>query len=147
MICKRFLENKNFQSVPYWQIKLTIEKRASVVDVSDTKFEDNAIARSVCDTYFADKTGLLTVSKIERKTVDTEPPFLFDLTNLQKETNRKHGFSADKTLSIAQSLYEKKLITYPRTGSRYVGEDIFEEIPSLIESLHIHHFRKLRPNA
>ena len=139
MICKRFLENKNFQSVPYWQIKLTIEKAGiRCKAVSDTKFEDNAIARSVCGTYFADKTGLLTVSKIERKTVDTEPPFLFDLTNLQKETNRKHGFSADKTLSIAQSLYEKKLITYPRTGSRYIGEDIFEEIPSLIENLHIH---------
>jgi len=139
MICKRFLENKNFQSVPYWQIKLTIEKEGiRCKAVSDTKFEDNAIARSVCDTYFADKTGLLTVSKIERKTVDTEPPFLFDLTNLQKEANRKYGFSADKTLSIAQSLYEKKLITYPRTGSRYVGEDILEEIPSLIENLHIH---------
>lgn len=139
MICKRFLENKNFQSVPYWQIKLTIEKAGiRCKAVSDTKFEDNAIARSVCNAYFADKTGLLTVSKIERKTVDTEPPFLFDLTNLQKETNRKHGFSADKTLSIAQSLYEKKLITYPRTGSRYIGEDVFEEIPSLIENLHIH---------
>lgn len=139
MICKRYLENKNFKSVPYWQIKLTLEKAGIRCQaVSETKFEDNAIARSVCAAHFADGTGSLAVSKVERKAVDTEPPLLFDLTSLQKEANRKYGFSADKTLSIAQSLYEKKLITYPRTGSRYIGEDIFEEIPSLIANLQWH---------
>lgn len=139
MICKRFLENKNFRSVPYWQIKLTVEKSGiRLKAVSEIKFDNNATARSVLKTYFEDKTGSLAVSKVERKAVDTEPPLLFDLTNLQKEANRKYGFSADKTLSIAQSLYEKKLITYPRTGSRYIGEDIFEEIPSLVENLHNH---------
>lgn len=139
MICKRYLENKNFRSVPYWQIKLVIEKSGfRLKAISETKFEDSAAARSVLKTYFEDKTGSLAVSKIERKVVHTEPPLLFDLTNLQKEANRKHGFSADKTLSIAQSLYEKKFITYPRTGSRYIGEDIFEEIPSLIENLQHH---------
>lgn len=139
MICKRFLENKNFTSVPYWQIKLTLEKKGIRCQaVSETKFEDNATARSVCVAHFAGETGSLAVSKVERKAVDTEPPLLFDLTSLQKEANRKYGFSADKTLSIAQSLYEKKCITYPRTGSRYIGEDIFEEIPSLIENLHLH---------
>ncbi|NCB84467.1 MAG: type IA DNA topoisomerase [Bacteroidia bacterium] len=139
MVCKRFLENKNFQSVPYWQIKLTLEKAGIRSQaVSETKFEDNATARSVCAAHFAGETGSLAVSKVERKAVDTEPPLLFDLTSLQKEANRKYGFSADKTLSIAQSLYEKKCITYPRTGSRYIGEDIFEEIPSLIENLHLH---------
>ena len=139
MICKRFLENKNFQSVPYWQIKLTLEKAGiRCQSVSETKFEDNATARSVCSAHFAGETGSLAVSKVERKAVDTEPPLLFDLTSLQKEANIKYGFSADKTLSIAQSLYEKKCITYPRTGSRYIAEDIFEEIPSLIENLHLH---------
>jgi DNA topoisomerase-3 len=139
MISKRFLENKNFQSVPYWQIKLTVEKSGiRLKAVSEAKFDNDATARSVLKTNFEDKTGSLAVSKVERKAVDTEPPLLFDLTNLQKEVNRKHGFSADKTLSIAQSLYEKKLITYPRTGSRYIGEDIFEEIPSLVENLQNH---------
>ncbi len=57
---------------------------------------------------------------------------MYDLTALQKEANRKHGFSADKTLSIAQSLYEKKITTYPRTGSRYISEDVFEEVPALL---------------
>ena len=139
MICKRFLENKNFQSVPYWQIKLAVEKSGiRLKAVSENKFDNDATARSVLKTYFEDKTGSLAVSKVERKAVDTEPPLLFDLTNLQKEANRKHGFSADKTLSIAQSLYEKKFITYPRTGSRYIGEDIFEEIPSLVKNLQNH---------
>jgi DNA topoisomerase-3 len=64
---------------------------------------------------------------------------LYDLTTLQKEANTKHGFSADKTLSVAQQLYEThKLITYPRTGSRYISADVFDEIPQLIESLQNH---------
>ncbi len=64
-----------------------------------------------------------------------EPPLLYDLTTLQKEANSKYGFSADKTLSIAQKLYEQKYITYPRTGSRYISDDIFNEIPGLIAKL------------
>ena len=54
------------------------------------------------------------------------------LTTLQKEANAKHGFTAEQTLEIAQKLYEKKLITYPRTGSRYIPEDVFAEIPKLL---------------
>jgi DNA topoisomerase-3 len=63
---------------------------------------------------------------------------LYDLTTLQKEANSKYGFSADKTLSIAQKLYESKLITYPRTGSRYISADVFDEIPELINGLKNH---------
>ena len=58
-----------------------------------------------------------------------DTPLLYDLTTLQKEANAKHGFTAEQTLEIAQKLYEKKLITYPRTGSRYIPEDVFAEIP------------------
>ena len=60
---------------------------------------------------------------------------MYDLTALQKDANRRHGFSADKTLSIAQSLYEKKITTYPRTGSRYISEDVFEEIAALLRKI------------
>lgn len=69
------------------------------------------------------------------KVTHTSPPLLYDLTALQKEANRRHGFSADKTLSIAQSLYEKKITTYPRTGSRYISEDVFEEVPVLLRKM------------
>ena len=75
------------------------------------------------------------VLSVDRKCTETPPPLLFDLTTLQKEANRKHGFSADKTLSLAQALYEKKIISYPRTGSRYISEDVFETIPTLLHQL------------
>ncbi|OAV75014.1 DNA topoisomerase 3 [Bacteroidales bacterium Barb7] len=75
------------------------------------------------------------VQSVEKKEVNQEPPLLYDLTTLQKEANSKHGFSADKTLSIAQKLYEVKLTTYPRTGSRYISADVFDEIPQLIDTL------------
>ena len=67
------------------------------------------------------------VKSVERKEACQEPPLLYDLTTLQKEANTKLNFSADKTLSIAQSLYEKKVMSYPRTGSRYIPEDVFDE--------------------
>lgn len=139
MICKRFIENKDFSSVPYWQIKLLIEKDGvNCQAISDIKFDNSDTARSICETYFSNETSYLSVSKVNQKVLYTDAPLLYDLTSLQKEANRKYGFSADKTLNIAQGLYEKKYITYPRTGSRYIGEDIFEEIPSLIKHLHNH---------
>jgi DNA topoisomerase-3 len=84
------------------------------------------------------KNKTLAVQSIEKKEVNQEPPLLYDLTTLQKEANSKHGFSADKTLSIAQKLYEAALITYPRTGSRYIPADVFDEIPELISNLKRH---------
>jgi DNA topoisomerase-3 len=72
---------------------------------------------------------------VERKEVNHQPPLPYDLTALQKEANSRHGYSADKTLSTAQALYEKKLITYPRTGSRYISADVAEEIPALIDDI------------
>lgn len=60
---------------------------------------------------------------------------LFDLTSLQQAANIKYGLSADRTLKIAQKLYESKLISYPWTSSRYLPEDVFSEIPQLIENL------------
>ena len=72
---------------------------------------------------------------MQRREVSQEPPLLYDLTALQKEANGRYGFSADKTLSVAQSLYEKKVLSYPRTGSRYLSEDVFDEIPDRIALL------------
>ena len=75
---------------------------------------------------------MLAVTSVERREAVQEPPLLYDLTALQKEANSKLDFSADKTLTLAQSLYEKKVLSYPRTGSRYISEDVFDEIPSRI---------------
>lgn len=75
------------------------------------------------------------MKSVERKEASQEPPLLYDLTTLQKEANTKLNFSADKTLSIAQSLYEKKVMSYPRTGSRYISEDVFDEMPERVALL------------
>ena len=136
MICQRFLENKNFVSTPFWQIRLLTEKsNVPFMAISREKYEQ----KDTVNVAFQKLQGNdLQVQSVETKTVNQEPPLLYDLTTLQKEANSKHGFSADKTLSIAQKLYESKLITYPRTGSRYISADIFDEIPGLINDLKNH---------
>lgn len=134
MICKRFLENKNFVSTPFWQLKIQTEKNNIPFSViSQEKFENKKTASIIFE--FLNNKKTLCVQSVETKEINQEPPLLYDLTNLQKEANSKYGFSADKTLSIAQKLYESKFITYPRTGSRYISGDVFDEIPELINSL------------
>ncbi len=137
MVCSRYLENKNFVSKLYWTVQAEFQKGGVTFIASvPGQFEEKAKAETVCQSIR--KAGQLTVKSVERKQRNEKPPLLYDLTTLQKEVNNKLDFSADKTLSIIQRLYEAKLTTYPRTGSRYISEDIFEEIPSLIEVLHLH---------
>ena len=131
MVCRRYIENRDFSSVPYWKLSVHTEKEGmSLKAVSSGAFENEADAQSAL--ALLREQSRLQVTSVARKVTHTSPPLLFDLTTLQKEANKKHGFSADKTLSIAQSLYEKKFTTYPRTGSRYISEDVFEEIPTLL---------------
>ncbi len=84
------------------------------------------------------KTG--TVKQIEKKIVRHRPPALYDLTNLQRDANRRFGFTAAKVLEYAQALYEThKLITYPRTESRHISEDMLGQLPGILDSLdHAH---------
>jgi DNA topoisomerase-3 len=130
------LENKNFVPVPFWQIRVQTERSGTpFAVVSREKYDGKDAANSVFGKL---QGNSLTVQTVENKEVNQEPPLLYDLTSLQKEANSKHGFSADKTLSIAQKLYESKFITYPRTGSRHISADVFDEIPELIGSLKNH---------
>lgn len=134
LVCKRYLENKNFTVHNYWQIQL--EHRKEFVDfksLSKTKWDDKQLAENTLKSI--QRSGTATVTAAETKTVSEQPPLLFDLTGLQKEANKRLGFSAEETLNIAQSLYEKKFITYPRTGSKYIPEDMWAEIPALIRAL------------
>ncbi|MDD3022097.1 MAG: DNA topoisomerase III [Alphaproteobacteria bacterium] len=133
MICNRYLENKNFTPATYWQLKLTTQSgNVPFTAQSTAKYDQQPEAIAVLQR--AKDAGQCTVENVEKKESIQEPPLLYDLTTLQKEANTKLNFSADKTLSIAQSLYEKKVISYPRTGSRYISEDIFEEMPTRIAS-------------
>lgn len=134
MVCRRYIENRNFSSVPYWKLSVHTEKEGlSLKAVGSEDYESEASAQTTLATLRSQSQ--LTVESVVRKVADTPPPLLYDLTALQKDANRRHGFSADKTLSIAQSLYEKKITTYPRTGSRYISEDVFEEVSALLRKI------------
>ena len=134
MVCRRYIENRDFSSVPYWKLSALMEKEGvSLKAVGCKDYESEASAQTALAALRSQSQ--LTVESVVRKVAGTPPPLLYDLTALQKDANRRHGFSADKTLSIAQSLYEKKITTYPRTGSRYISEDVFEEVPALLRKI------------
>ena len=134
MICDRYLENKNFVPTKFWQLKVsTASGGIGFTAQSTAKWEQQPEA--IAALQRAKDAGQLVVKSVERKETAQETPLLYDLTTLQKEANTKLNFSADKTLSIAQSLYEKKVMSYPRTGSRYISEDVFEEMPERIALL------------
>ncbi len=137
MVCQRFLENKNFVSRSYWIVEAGIEKDSTPVKLKVIgEFDDEEKAKQIRQDIL--NTGQLKIATIETKQRTEKPPLLYDLTALQKEANNKLGLTAAQTLNIAQKLYEDKLITYPRTGSRFIPEDIFEEIPSLLSGLCTH---------
>ena len=136
MVCRRYIENRDFSSVPYWKLSALMEKEGvSLKAIGITDYKSEASAQTALATLRSQSQ--LKVESVARKVTHTSPPLLYDLTALQKEANRRQGFSADKTLSIAQSLYEKKITTYPRTGSRYISEDVFEEVPVLLRKIGI----------
>jgi DNA topoisomerase-3 len=131
LICKRFLENKSFNVEEYWQIELEHNKEyIDFKSLSTLRLDEGKKAEYVLKTLH--KHGKASVIATETKTVNEQSPLLFDLTALQKEANRRLSLTAEETLNIAQSLYEKKFISYPRTGSKYIPEDMWEEVSKLI---------------
>ena len=134
MVCRRYIVNRDFSSVPFWKLSVLTEKEGlSLKAIGSRNYENEASAQTALAALRSQSR--LKVELVARKVGGTPPPLLYDLTALQKDANRRHGFSADKTLSIAQSLYEKKITTYPRTGSRYISEDVFEEVPALLRKI------------
>lgn len=134
MICSRYLENKEFKPQIYFQVKLHTAKDATQFAIISTeRYDTKQDADTILERIRSSES--VSVVNVETKQGSQEPPLLYDLTTLQKEANSRHSFSADKTLSVAQSLYEAKLISYPRTGSRYISDDVFAEIPALIGQL------------
>lgn len=137
IICSRYLENKAFKPATYYQLKLSTSKDATLfAALSAQRFDDEHAAQTAYAAVM--DAEQVRVVRVERKEIKEQPPLLYDLTTLQKEANTRYGFSADKTLGIAQTLYEKKHITYPRTGSRYIPEDVAAEIRPLLATLQEH---------
>ncbi|MFC6095459.1 DNA topoisomerase [Flavobacterium qiangtangense] len=134
LLCKRYLDNKKFEVKSYWQLQLAHSKAfIDFKSLSQIKWEDPKLADAALKVI--QRSGTATVVSVATKNVSEQPPLLYDLTGLQKEANKKLNLSAEETLHIAQSLYEKKFITYPRTGRRYIPEDMWAEIPNLVRAL------------
>ena len=134
MICDRYEANKNFVPTPFWQISAKVHKDMTNFEVqTKNKYSTEAAAKADEEKVNASKR-FRTIS-VEKKQVATKPPLLYDLTALQRAANSRLGLTADATLKIVQSLYEQKYMSYPRTGSRYIPEDVFKTIPSLIRKV------------
>ncbi|MCJ0743075.1 DNA topoisomerase 3 [Pedobacter montanisoli] len=139
MICARYLEIKNFVPKIYYQIAIQVDKDGQVfkaisADSFDTKEAGEEVFAKVRDVASGFAAGAQIVD-VEAKPRKEPPPLLHDLSSLQQEANKKYGYTADQTLGLLQNLYESKLVTYPRTGSRYIGDDVFATVPQLISSL------------
>ena len=134
MVCRRFLENKNFKPTAFWQMHFTTEEKGRAIKFQTSeRWEDKATAEALFQQLKENKS--VVISKVECKEKTEEPPLLYDLTALQKDANVKYGFTAEQTLAIAQKLYEAKAITYPRTSSRYIPDDVYDEITKLLRTL------------
>ena len=136
MVCARYWENRRFTSETFWQLHLAVkgEGEEVVKFTSEEKWKEGDTANSLYKRI-KETCKEVRITQVEHKQKTEEPPLLYDLTTLQKEANSHYGFTAEQTLAIAQKLYEAKLITYPRTSSRYIPDDVFETIPKLLEKL------------
>lgn len=136
LICKRFEDHNQFTQRKYWQIQLQHRKDyINFTSLSNLQWEEKKQAEQVLKSI--EREGKVIVEDVAVNPVKEHSPLLFDLTELQKEVNRKLGLSSDEVLKTAQSLYEKKFITYPRTGSKYIPEDLWPEIPELVRILNM----------
>ena len=136
MVCARYWENRRFKPEAFWQLHLAVKGEGEdvVKFTSEEKWKDGDTANGLYKRI-KETCKEVRIVQVERKQKTEEPPLLYDLTTLQKEANSRYGLTAEQTLAIAQKLYEAKLITYPRTSSRYIPDDVFETIPKLLEKL------------
>jgi DNA topoisomerase-3 len=130
MIVKRDEEIRHFKSEPFWELFTKYREVAFKFKGDRFKVKEEADA-----THNKIKNHPFNIDKVTTKNENEHPPLLFDLTELQREMNRKHGLTAADTLQIAQSLYEQKLITYPRTDSRYLSQDMKGKVIETLRQL------------
>ena len=121
---------ENFKPEKFWELKTLY--RGGTFSATGGRIATEQAAKDLCQAI-ADKE--LEITKVEKKKAKEHPPKLFDLTLLQVESNRKYGFSADKTLQIIQSLYEKKLTTYPRVDTNFLPNDIYAKSAGILRGL------------
>lgn len=132
MVCARYLENKNFVPIPYFVVRVGLQSDGKdFFGLYPQQYDNEQSAQS-----FASKIpGTLTVKEKVTTEVKEKAPLPYDITSIQADANKKLKFKAQKTLDIVQALYEAKKVTYPRTGSRYLGEDMIDVVSSSISNL------------
>ncbi|EHQ31183.1 DNA topoisomerase III [Mucilaginibacter paludis] len=142
MICSRYLENRNFVPELFYQVAIQPDKDGQVFKaVSVKNFKTKEEAQAILDLVEDVGSGFPQgghILNVEAKPRKEPPPLLHDLSSLQQEANKRKGFTAEQTLNLLQGLYESKLVTYPRTGSRYIGDDVFAGVPALIDHFKAH---------
>ncbi|MDE6190159.1 MAG: DNA topoisomerase 3 [Muribaculum sp.] len=127
LIVQRQLEIENFKPEDYWELKT--QYRDVTFNVTSGRFKTETEAQAALGAIDG---KLFTVTDVSEKKGKESPPRLFDLTSLQVECNKKWGWTADDTLRYIQSLYEKKVTTYPRVDTTYLSEDIYKKIPVIL---------------
>lgn len=129
MVVERSERISNFTKEPFYVVTLNIHDNNQNIITEGEKLTDKAIANEIVSKCNG-QTATIKSIKQQEKTI--APPKLYDLTTLQREANKLFGLTASKTLEIAQTLYEKKIITYPRTDSKYITEDMAHSIEGLL---------------
>lgn len=134
LIVKRQQEIEQFQPQPYWVLSTIYRDTVFTAIMKEgdrgfaTQEEGEAALTSISNAPF-------TITEVQEKKGTEAAPRLFDLTSLQVECNKRFGFSADTTLQLIQSLYEKKLTTYPRVDTTYLSDDIYPKCPGILNGL------------
>lgn len=130
LIVNRQLEIENFQPQPYWELKTVY--RDTTFSVVKGRFATQEEGQTALQQVSSEPFTIIDASKKSGKEL---APRLFDLTSLQVECNKKFAFSADETLKLIQSLYEKKICTYPRVDTTYLSEDIYPKCANILRGI------------
>ncbi len=129
MVVMRDAAIQAFKSEPFYSAELKFRDFQAGGERMKEKAEAEKLVAECC------QAGSAIITKVEQKEKSEKPPALFDLTSLQREANRQLGFTAQQTLDYTQALYEKKLVTYPRTDSRYLTDDMAPLVPELVSAI------------
>lgn len=130
LLVERFEEIRDFVPQPYWEIKTLY--REVLFSSTKGRYSTEAEAREVIEKIASEE---LFITKITKKKGKEGAPRLFDLTSLQIEANKKFGMTADQTLSVVQTLYEQKFVTYPRVDTTYLPDDVYANCLPTVQQL------------
>ena len=159
LIVNRQKEINNFKPEPYWVLATVYRDTTFTAIMQEEEEEKNTDSKSRIpkNSYTSVEEGqkafqtiegkAFTVISVEKKRGTEQPPNLFDLTSLQVECNKKFGYSAEMTLNLAQSLYEKKVTTYPRVDTQFLSDDIYPKCPQTMNGLYKTTFGNRTPYA